>query len=146
MTEHLQEAPKDGSWGAGAEGGLLPDLPESRAQDFDGEDLKQRPWIKPAIGVFVLAFLLLAGPIWGRANSGDKIDPEIDRGAAQVDVEVLVPFELETYHREALSELGVYSGRLRDLTQNGARLRAVTQDDLDRIANFFWVESIRPMG
>ncbi len=59
---------------------------------------------------------------------------------------MIVPFEMETYHREALSELGVYSGRLRDLTQNGARLRAVTQDNVDRIARLFWVESIRPMG
>ncbi len=118
----------------------------SRAQDFAGDDTKERPWIKPAIGVLLLAFILLAGPIWGRANAGGKIDPAIDRNASAVDIEVIVPFEMETYHREALSELGVYSGRLRDLTQNGARLRAVTQDDLDRIARLFWVESIRPMG
>jgi hypothetical protein len=139
MTDQLDTGAKDDR--SLATGEVL-----SRAQDFEGEDLKQRPWIKPAIGVFVLAFLLLAGPIWGRMNAGGKIDPEVDRTATAVDIEVIVPFELETYHREALSELGVYSGRLRDLTQNGARLRAVSQDNVDRIANFFWVESIRPMA
>lgn len=106
----------------------------------------RRPWLKPAAGIILLAIILLAGPVIGRVTAGDKIDPAVDRTAAQVDVEVIVPFQLSEYHRETLSDLGVYSGRLRDLTLNGARLRAVSQDDLDRIANLFWVDSIRPMG
>ena len=118
----------------------------SRAQDYAGHDRKDRPWLRPVIGLVLLAIIVLTAPIYGRLTSGGKIDPAIDRSAATVDVEVILPFELEEYHRETLSELGVYSGRLRDLTLTGARMRAVSQSDLDRIANLFWVESIRPMG
>jgi len=101
----------------------------------------QRPWFKPAIGIALLAVILFAGPVLGLLTAGGKISPDIDRTAEQVDVEVKLPFEPDQFHRETLSDLGVYSGRDRsDATI--LRLRAVTQDDLDRIARLFWVESI----
>lgn len=127
---------------------LEPDdaVPTSRAQDIAGDEVKNRPWLKPLIGIVLLAFIIYAAPVYGWLTADGKIDPAIDRSAPAVDVEVIVPFELEEYHRETLSDLGVYSGRVRDLSVNGARLRAVDQNDLDRIARLFWVESIRPMG
>ncbi len=127
---------------------LEPDdvFPASRAQDLAGTDTKNRPWLKPLIGIILLAIILFTGPVYGWLTSDGKIDPAIDRSAPTVDVEVIVPFQLEEYHRDSLSDLGVYSGRIRDPSVTGARLRAVSQEDLDRIARLFWVEYIRPAG
>ena len=103
----------------------------------------RREWVTPLIGLILLAILLLTAPIYGRLTSGDKINEAIDRNAERVDVLVDLPFEPETFHREELSSLGVFSGRDRsDPTR--IRLRAVTQDNLEAIANLFWVEEILP--
>lgn len=107
------------------------------------ETIQQRAWISPLIGSILLAGILLAGPIYGRLTAGGKIDPAIDRSASQVDITVDLPFEPESYHRETLSDLGVFAGRDRE-DASKMRLRAVSQDDLQTIANFFWVEGIEP--
>jgi len=105
---------------------------------------QQRPWwIKPIVGIILLAALLLAAPLYGRFTSAGKIGEGVDRTATQVDVTVDLPFEPENYHRDTLSDLGVFAGRDRtDPTK--LRLRAVSQDDLKKIANLFWVEGIAP--
>ncbi|MGI9598146.1 MAG: hypothetical protein ACR2QK_18430 [Acidimicrobiales bacterium] len=102
-----------------------------------------RWWFKPVIGLVALAVILLSGPIYGRLTAGGKIDDEIDRSAAQVDVTVDLPFAPENYHRETLSELGVFAGRDRS-DETKLRLRAVSQSDLDKIANLYWVEAVLP--
>ena len=105
---------------------------------------KSRPWwTKPILGLVLLAVILLTAPIYGRLTSGGKISPEVDRNATTVEVTVDLPFEPENYHRETLSELGVFGGRDReDLTL--VRLRSVSQSDLEKIANLFWVDEIYP--
>ena len=121
-----------------------PDAPPPTPDQKDLDDRKgRRAWIAPLIGLILLAVLLLTAPIFGRLTSGDKINEAIDRNAERVDVFVDLPFEPETFHREELSSLGVFSGRDRsDSTR--IRLRAVTQDNLEAIANLFWVEEILP--
>lgn len=85
---------------------------------------------------------------WGQTaavgeDEKDEISADIDRNAAQVNVTVDLPFEPESYHHDTLSELGVFAGRDRD-DPTKLRLRAVSQGDLERIANLFWVEAIVP--
>ncbi len=111
----------------------------------EAEARRARPWwIKPVIGIAVLTFILLAGPVYGRLASGGKISPEIDREAQQVDVIVRVAFPPAIFHSDLLSDFGVFSGR--DLDDDTVlKFRAVKQDDLERIANFYWVESIEPL-
>jgi hypothetical protein len=103
----------------------------------------RRWWLRPVIGIVIVAVILLAAPVYGRLTAGGKISPDIDRSASQVDITVDLPFPPENYHRETLSELGVFSGRDAD-DETKLRLRAVAQDDLGRIANFYWVEGIEP--
>ena len=108
-----------------------------------GEFEVNKWWAKPIVGLVLLAIMLLTAPIYGRLTSGGKISPEIDRTASQLEVTVDLPFEPENYHRETLSDLGVFGGRDReDLTL--VRLRGVTQGDLEKIANLFWVDEIFP--
>lgn len=116
---------------------------DAAAEGADDETIQQRAWISPLIGTILLIAILLAGPIYGRLTVGDKVSPDIDRDAAQVNITVDLPFEPESYHRETLSDLGVFAGRDREDTTK-LRLRAVTQEDLNTIANFFWVEGIEP--
>jgi hypothetical protein len=117
-------------------------VPDHAGHDPD-EVIRQRPWVTPLIGVILLLAILLAAPIYGRLTSDGKINPEIDRAAATVDVTVDLPFEPEAYHRDTLSELGVFAGRDRE-DPTKLRLRAVTQGNLDSIGNLYWVESIDP--
>lgn len=78
--------------------------------------------------------------------AADKIAPEINREASQVDVVVDLPFDPSQFHREQLEDLGVFAGRDRsDLSdQSKLRFRAVSQDNLEKMANLFWVEAILP--
>lgn len=107
---------------------------------------KSRPWIRPAIGVTIMAVILLAAPVYGALTSGGKIDPAIDRNAETVNVVVDLNSEMLTFHREELAEYGVYGGRDRNnpADRSRARLSNVTQDNLDKVASLFWVERIEP--
>lgn len=120
----------------------VPTLPD-QAEVEDDPKRRGTMWVAPLIGFILLAAILFTAPIYGRLTSDGKISPEIDRTAAQVDVLVDLPFEPETFHRETLSDLGVFSGRDRE-DPTRIRIRAVTPDNLERIANLFWVEGILP--
>lgn len=103
--------------------------------------ITSRPWFKPAIGITLLAIILFAAPVIGWVSSSGKIDDGVDRSAETVNVSVKLFFEPQQFHRETLSELGVFAGRDRS-DPTVLRLRAVTQDNLTSISRLFWVESI----
>ncbi len=105
-----------------------------------------RPWFRPLIGAILLAAILLAGPVWGRIVSGDKISDEISRDAAVVSVIVDLYPDVSTFHREELSNIGVFSGRDRDNPSDRSRVRLqnVTQEGLRQLARLYWVERIEP--
>lgn len=109
----------------------------------DKQAISKRPWFKPAIGIILLLIILFTAPVLGWVTASDKIDDGVSRTAETVNVTVKIYFEPEQFHRETLSELGVFAGRDRS-DPTALRLRAVTQDDLDRISRLFWVESIEP--
>lgn len=103
----------------------------------------KRPWFRPLIGLILLLVLLFGDEVYGAAEAGGKISPDIDRNAAQVDIVVDIKFEPRIFHQETLAELGVFSGRNRD-DRSQLRLRAVSQDSLAQISRLYWVDQIVP--
>ena len=105
-----------------------------------------RAWFRPAIGVFLLAVILLAGPVYGRVTAGGKISPDISRDREVVNVIVDLSVEATTFHREELSELGVFGGGDRDNVADRSRVRLlnVTQGDLVALSRLYWVSMIEP--
>lgn len=118
------------------------------ATEFSGRPIRfyGKPWFRPLIGVMLLVALLAAAPVYGRLTSTGKISPDISRDATVVEVIVDLPVDLLNFHREELSELGVFSGRDRNNLGDRSRVRLqnVTQDNLEKMANLYWVESIEP--
>jgi hypothetical protein len=113
-----------------------------------GERFFQRPWFQPLIGVLIIAFVLLAGPVYGRITAGGKISPDIDRDAELVNVIVDLTVDVTTFHREELSSLGIYAGIDRDNPGDRSRVRMqrVTQDDLTELSRLYWVDQIEASG
>lgn len=104
------------------------------------------PWFRPLIGVVLLVVILVAAPVYGRLTAGGKISPEISRDAEVVNVIVDLPVDVSTFHREELSELGVFAGRDRETIDDRSRVRLqnVTQGDLVRLSRLYWVSTIEP--
>ncbi len=125
--------------------GSLPSAPSTVSVDAPATRRVRSPrwWLKPVIGMVAVTIILLAAPLYGRFTAGGKISADIDRSAEQVNVTVDLPFPPENYHRDTLSELGVFAGRDRS-DETKLRLRAVSQSDLDKISRLFWVEGIEP--
>lgn len=105
-----------------------------------------RPWFRPLIGVVLIALILLAAPAWGWVTSGDRISAEINRDAEVVSVIVDLTVDASTFHRTELSKLGVFSGRDRNnpTDRSRVRLQNVTQENLEKLSRFYWVERIEP--
>lgn len=105
-----------------------------------------KPWFRPLLGVLLIVIILMAGPLYGRTQSAGKISPEISRDAAVVTIIVDLPVDVQTFHRVVLQEHGVFSGRDRNnpTDRSRVRLQNVTQENLDKLANFYWVVAIEP--
>ncbi len=105
-----------------------------------------RWWFRPVIGVTVLALILLAAPVFGRVTSGGKVSDDVSRSAPTVNVIVDLTTEAGTFHREVLSDLGVFGGRDRNnmADRTRVRLQNVSQEDLDALTRLYWVEGIDP--
>lgn len=101
-------------------------------------------WVKPVVGIMLLAAILAIGPLLGLATAGGKVSPKVDRHSPTVNIEVVMSFVPRQFHRQVLSGLGVFAGR--DLNNDRAlKLRQVTQTNLDRLSHFYWVRRIEPM-
>jgi len=106
-----------------------------------------RPWFRPAIGVFLLVVILVAAPVYGRVTAGGKISPDISRDREVVDVIVDLSVDATTFHREELSNLGVFGGGDRTNVADRSRVRMlnVTQSDLVALSRLYWVSMIEPL-
>lgn len=105
-----------------------------------------RWWFRPIIGVVILVVILSAAPVFGWFTSGDKISPDVSRTAPTVNVIVDLTTDVGTFHREVLSDRGVFSGRDRNnpSDRTRARLQNVSQEDLEALTRLYWVEGIDP--
>lgn len=103
-------------------------------------------WFRPVIGLAVLAFILVAAPIFGRLTADGKISPDVSRTAPAVNVIVDLTTEVGTFHREILGDRGVFSGRDRNnpTDRTRVRLQNVSQEGLEALTKLYWVEGIDP--
>ena len=77
------------------------------------------------------------------ATSGGRLDPSLRGATGPSNVIVVLAFTPDRFHNERVREYGVFAGR--DGAINRIRLRMVSPDNLDRLANLAWVARVEPL-
>jgi hypothetical protein len=98
---------------------------------------------KIVAGIVLIALVLYGQELYGFATSGGRLDPSLRGATGPSNVIVVLNFTPDRFHNERVREYGVFSGR--DGAINRIRLRQVTPDNLDRLANLAWVGRIEPL-
>jgi hypothetical protein len=94
-------------------------------------------------GVVLIAAVLWGQQLFGWATSARRLDPSLRDAAGPSNVVVVLDFMPDRFHSERIREYGLFAGR--DGTLNRIRLRNVTPDDLNRLADIPWIARIEPM-
>lgn len=93
-----------------------------------------------AVGV-LLILAMVAGPgLYGRLTSGDRVAPGLEAVNGAVNVRVTMSFRPQAFQQSELTQYGVFGGR----RGNGIVLFNVSQQNLTRIKNLYWVDAIEP--
>lgn len=98
---------------------------------------------KVIVGILVIVLVLYGQELYGVATAGGRLDPSLRGVTGPSNVIVVLNFTPDRFHNERVREYGVFSGR--DGAINRIRLRMVTPDNLDRLANLAWVARIEPL-
>jgi hypothetical protein len=94
-------------------------------------------------GVALIAAVLWGQQLYGWATSARRLDPSLRDAAGPSNVIVVLDFMPDRFHSERIREYGLFAGR--DGALNRMRLRNVTADDLNRLADIPWIARIEPM-
>jgi hypothetical protein len=94
------------------------------------------------LGVLLIGLVLFGQDLVGRATAGGRIDPALRHAAGPTNVVVVMDFTPERFHNERLARYGVFAGR--DKVVSRVRLRQVSPENLQRLANLVWVSRIEP--
>ncbi len=98
---------------------------------------------KIVAGIVLIVLVLYGQELYGFATAGGRLDPSLRGATGPSNVIVVLNFTPDRFHNERVREYGVFSGR--DGAINRIRLRMVTPDNLDRLANLAWVARIEPL-
>ncbi len=98
---------------------------------------------KVIAGILLIAFVLYGQELYGVATAGGRLDPSLRGATGPSNVIVVLNFTPDRFHNERVREYGVFSGR--DGALNRIRLRMVTPENLDKLANLAWVARIEPL-
>lgn len=98
---------------------------------------------KVIAGILLIVFVLYGQELYGVATAGGRLAPSLRGVTGPSNVIVVLNFTPERFHNERVREYGVFSGR--DGALNRIRLRMVTPDNLDKLANLAWVARIEPL-
>ena len=111
-------------------------------------DSPRRLRLGPDVRKFIAGIALIAVVLWGQqlygwATATRRLDQSLRDAAGPRNVVVVLDFMPDRFHSERIREYGMFAGR--DGALNRMRLRNVTADDLQRLANIPWVARIEPM-
>jgi hypothetical protein len=113
-----------------------------------GTSIGRPIWFGPegrkfATGVALILLVLFGQDVYGMATASRRLDPALRGAAEPKDVVVVLDFMPDRFHNERISSYGVFAGR--DGALNRIRLRMVSPENLDRLADVAWVAHIEPM-
>lgn len=94
-------------------------------------------------GVMLIAAVLWGQQLYGWATSATRLDPSLRNPGGPSNVVVVLGFMPDRFHSERIREYGLFAGR--DGALGRIRLRNVTPDDLNRLADIPWIARIEPM-
>ena len=102
-----------------------------------------REWMKFAIGILLIALVLVGPHLVGIATAGHRLDPALRDATGPSNVIVILDFMPERFHTERVTSYGVFAGR--DGALNRIRLRMVSPENLFALAGIPWVARITPL-
>jgi hypothetical protein len=100
-------------------------------------------WTKFAIGIALIALVLIGPRLVGMATAGHRLDPALTGVHGPSNVIVILDFMPERFHSERVTSYGVFAGR--DGALNRIRLRMVSPENLSALADIPWIAHIVPM-
>jgi hypothetical protein len=118
--------------------------PKSPWQQGRGRrSLLGREGMKLLAGVVLITAVLFGQYLVGLATAGSRLDAALAGASGPRDIIVILDFTPERFHSERLAQYGVFAGR--DRAVNRIRLRMVSPENLQRLANLVWIARIQPL-
>ena len=96
-----------------------------------------------ATGLALIGTVLFGQDLAGYFSAGGRLDPALREATEPCNVVVVLDYTPERFHSERLAQYGVFAGR--DGAVNRVRLRAVSPDNLRRLASTAWIARIEPL-
>jgi hypothetical protein len=112
-------------------------------QDRRRRSLLGREGMKLLAGVVLITAVLFGQYLVGLATAGSRLDAALAGASGPRDIIVILDFTPERFHSERLAQYGVFAGR--DRAVNRIRLRMVSPENLQRLANLVWIARIQPL-
>ena len=113
-------------------------LPVTRSSRLFGPDGR-----KIIFGILLIVLVLFGQRLYGMATANSRLDPALRDAAEPKNVIVVLDFMPDRFHNERIAAYGTFAGR--DGALNRYRLRSVTPENLQQLAEIPWVARIEPL-
>ena len=113
-------------------------LPVARSSRLFGPDGR-----KIIFGILLIDLVLFGQRLYGMATANSRLDPALRDAAEPKNVIVVLDFMPDRFHNERIAAYGTFAGR--DGALNRYRLRSVTPENLQQLAEIPWVARIEPL-
>ena len=98
---------------------------------------------KILIGILLIILVVFGQRLYGMATANSRLDPALRDAAEPKNVIVVLDFMPDRFHNERIAAYGTFAGR--DGALNRYRLRSVTPENLQQLAEIPWVAHIEPL-
>ena len=113
-------------------------FPAGRSSRLFGPDGR-----KIIFGILLIVLVLFGQRLYGMATANSRLDPALRDAAEPKNVIVVLDFMPDRFHNERIAAYGTFAGR--DGALNRYRLRSVTPENLQQLAEIPWVARIEPL-